>query len=177
MEQSAFSVLFALREKDAQGFSQLLHDDAGQMLTAIALRLSALEVPDAARAEIIELQVYLDELLDRFRLAQNALGSAVIPRKGLAAALSHWRRLRGDLEIRGKEWPSWPTASATACFRIVENLEPALLDTSSEGLVLHPRKELDVYVEAIAAYGELSLHADAAARTIKITHANTHTCR
>lgn len=177
MDQRAFSTLFELREKDAQRFAKLLHDDAGQMLTAIALRLSALEVSGEARTEIQELQSYLDELLDRFRLAQSSLGSAVIPRRGLAAALSHWRRLRGDLEIQGEDWPAWPVAASTACFRLVEHLEPALLEATKDSLTLHPRKEIDAFALALAAHGDLSLQSGPSPRTIKIIHADTHPSR
>lgn len=177
MDQHSFSTLFEMREKDAQRFAKLLHDDAGQMLTAIALRLSALEVSGEARTEIQELQSYLDELLDRFRLAQSSLGSAVIPRRGLAAALSHWRRLRGDLEIQGDDWPAWPVAAATACFRLVEHLTPALLEVRKHSLTLHKHKEIDTFAQALAAHGDLSLQSGPAARTIKITHADTHSSR
>jgi hypothetical protein len=174
MKQPPFSALFELREQDAQRFAKLLHDDAGQMLTAIALRLSALEVPPEARVEIQELQSYLDELLDRFRLAQSSLGSAVIPRRGLAAALSHWRRLRGDMQIQGVDWPVWPVSTATACYRIVEHLQPSLIEVNSSEVLLYPRRESDDYVAALAAYGDLTLEASTSPRTIKIIHADSH---
>lgn len=147
------------------------------MLTAIALRLSALEVPAEARTEIQELQSYLDELLDRFRLAQSSLGSAVIPRRGLAAALSHWRRLRGDMQIQGQDWPAWPVPASTACYRIVEHLQPSLLEVNSSQVLLHPRRESDDYVAALAAHGDLTLEASASPRTIRIIHADSHSRR
>ncbi len=83
---AAFAELLARHEELTSRFAKLLHDDAGQVLTAIALRLSAIEGP-ADLQELQELQIALDELLDRFRAAQASLGAAVIPRRGILAGL------------------------------------------------------------------------------------------
>ncbi len=170
-EQDAFADLLRRHEELTQRFARLLHDDAGQILTSIALQLSALEgAPPKETRILIET---LDELLERFRLAQSSLGAAVIPKRGLLAALSQLARMRTDFRVDGNLAPAWPLESSQAAFRIVEALSPKRAVLDAKSLQLEGVSALTAYVQTLAAIGNLSIHDGPQANTIRIYHANS----
>lgn len=170
-EQIAFAELLRRHEELTQRFAQLLHDDAGQILTSIALQLSVLEGVDPAEREPITST--LDELLDRFREAQASLGGAVIKKRGLAAGLSQLAKMRKEFRIVGDLMPKWPLAAQQAAFRIVEALESSRAELNADGIWLHGVGKIGEYVAALAETGGLSIQKGPQARTIRIYHVNS----
>ncbi len=169
-EHEAFAELLRRHEELTQRFARLLHDDAGQILTSIALQLSVLEgAPPAETRTLIET---LDELLDRFRLAQANLGAAVIPKRGLLAALSQLARMRNDFRVDGNITPAWPIESSQAAFRIVEALMPKRAIVDENGLKLEDAAAISAYVRALAEVGNLSIQEELQETTIRIYNAN-----
>lgn len=169
-EQAAFAELLRRHEELTQRFARLLHDDAGQVLTSIALQLSALEgVPEG---ELEPLMATLDELLERFREAQNGMGAAVVAKRGLAAGLSQLARTRETLRVDGGNGPNWPVGAAQAGFRIVEAMMPARVVLDGTGMLLEGVAEAGDYVSLLAEVGGLVLRSGPRANTIRIDHAN-----
>ena len=170
-EQVAFAELLRRHEELTQRFAQLLHDDAGQVLTSIALQLSALE--GVAPDELETLTATLDDLLERFREAQASLGGAVVAKRGLVAGLSQLARMKKNFRCEGDVAPKWPVVAAQAAFRIVEALEPARAIISAEGVKLDGAGEVSEYVKALADAGGVLLQSGPQATTIKIYYANS----
>ena len=170
-EQVAFAELLRRHEELTQRFAQLLHDDAGQVLTSIALQLSALD--GVAPDELATLTATLDDLLERFREAQASLGGAVVAKRGLVAGLSQLARMNKNFRVEGDVAPKWPVAAAQAAFRIVEALEPARAIISAEGVKLDGTGEVSEYVKALADAGGVLLQSGPQATTIKIYYANS----
>lgn len=166
----AFGELWQRHEELTRNYAKLLHDDAGQVLTAIALRLSSLDVDKRTEAEIAELQSTLDDLLERFRNAQASLGAAAVAKRGLAAGLSQLARMRGNLHLDSSQCPSWQGQSALAAFRIIESLEPRALSFSPQAIRLQNPKALTAYHQELALRGKLSLQAQPEGITISIQH-------
>ncbi len=170
-EQEAFAELLRRHEELTQRFAQLLHDDAGQVLTSIALQLSALD--GVAPDELETLTSTLDDLLERFREAQASLGGAVVAKRGLLAGLSQLARMRKSLRVEGDDSPKWPIAAAQAAFRIIEALEPVKVVVNSEGVMLDGVGEISKYVEVLADTGLVLLQTGSQATTIRIYYANS----
>jgi len=170
-EKAAFAELLRQHEELTQRFARLLHDDAGQVLTAIALQLSALEGVDAGELET--LQGTLDELLERFRDAQAGLGGAVVAKRGLVAGLSLLARSRKGFTVMAAVSPSWPAGAMLAGFRIVEALEPSRAVVDGSGMVLEGAGAVSEYVEMLAEVGGLVIQSGPRTNTIRIQHANT----
>jgi hypothetical protein len=169
-QSAAFAELLRQHEELTQRFAQLLHDDAGQILTSIALQLSALDGVDPKELET--LTGTLDELLERFRDAQASLGGAVVAKRGLAAGLSQLARQRGNLRVDGDDGPCWPVHAAQAGFRIVEALQPQRVVLDAQGMLLEGSGVAGDYVSSLAEVGELVLREGPRANTIRIDHAN-----
>jgi hypothetical protein len=168
----AFSLLLQRHEQLTGRFARLLHDDAGQVLTAIALRLSVLEVASNSVAEVRALQQDLDDLLERFRDAQASLGGATVAKRGLIAALSQLSRARPSLQIRGDQAPAWHSHCGHAAFCIIEELDPSIVVCSAHALqatLRHKLAQLPPLVEAIAAAAALRLFWSPDQLTLEIT--------
>lgn len=170
---AAFASLWRRHEELSQRFAQLLHDDAGQVLTALALRLSALEGSLDSREEIQQIQHDLDGLLERFRDAQASLGSAIVAKRGLLAALSQLARHTGTLRVEGSQAPAWPAPSAQAAFRLIESLAPSKVQIDGQELVLYSPRDTGPLELAWAAAGNLFLQPGSLPHTIKIKHADS----
>ncbi len=168
----AFGELWQRHEELTRNYAKLLHDDAGQVLTAIALRLSSLDVDAAAEAEIAELQSTLDDLLERFRNAQASLGAAAVAKRGLAAGLSQLARFRGDLRVDTSQCPAWQGETALAAFRIIEALLATAISFSPQSIRLQGPKSITPYHEELARRGGLRLQTQPEGITISIQHAD-----
>jgi signal transduction histidine kinase len=168
----AFAELLRRHEELTQRFATLLHDDSGQVLTAIALELSVIEGIDPEGRQ--RLLAALEDLLERFRTTQASLGAAVVASRGLAAGLSLLARSRPGLRVHSLSLPAWPTAMQLAAFRLVEALAPAAVHLSTSGLELHSPQPLTPYAEALAASASLQLTSTANPHTIKVCHAHPH---
>jgi hypothetical protein len=169
--ERGFAELLRRHEELTQRFSRLLHDDAGQILTAIALRLSALDgVPPA---ELAELNSALDDLLDRFRAAQNSLGASVVQRRGLASGLSLWRQTRPEVRLTGLCGAEWTPLEQLGIFRIIEALEPYAIHCRPFFIELEHARNPGDCEQMIARLAGLSIESAPDTHTIKICHANT----
>jgi signal transduction histidine kinase len=109
-------------ESRASKVARLLHDEAGQTLTAIGFHLSALRADAQAATEI---RGYLEQVMDGVRQACNQLQSNVVERSGLPLALEllarrmeEQRALRVLLRVDGARRLDPPLGFAV--YRIVE---------------------------------------------------------
>ncbi len=166
----AFGELWLRHEELTRSYAKLLHDDAGQVLTAIALRLSALEVDTAAATEIAALQSDLDDLLERFRVAQASLGAAAVSKRGLAAGISQLARFRGNLRVEGATCPPWQGETALAAFRVLEALEPKGVRITLQSIEAIGAAPLSAYHHELARRGNLRLRQQPEGITISIQH-------
>ena len=164
---AAFTELWARHEELTTRFAQLLHDDAGQVLTSIALQLSIIE-----HNEIPSLQSILDDLLERFRQAQAELGAAVVARRGLLAALSQLSRARKDLTVQSETEPDWPLVATQATFRIIEALAPKQVLVEKDSVSCEGCSPASAYAKTLALSGGLTLQPGPRPNTIRIYHAN-----
>ncbi len=169
--KAAFAELLRRHEELTQRFAKLLHDDAGQVLTSIALQLSVLD--GAAPGEVERLNATLDELLDRFRDTQASLGGAVIQKRGLLAGLWQLARMRTNFTIVGEVAPKWPVEAQQAAFRIVEAITPSKAEVNLESVRLDGVGETGDYIAALAEAGGLSLQKGPQPHTIRIYHVNS----
>lgn len=169
-ERAAFAELLRQHEELTQRFAQLLHDDAGQVLTSIALQLSVLD--GANPEDLATLTSTLDELLGRFRDAQASLGGAVVGKRGLAAGLSQLARMRSGFRVEGGAGPAWPVAAAQAAFRIIEAMAPDRVVLDASGLVAEGGTGISDYVRVLGEVGGLVFRDGPRANTIRIEHAN-----
>jgi len=109
-------------ESRAAEVARLLHDHAGQTLSAIGFHLQALDADKDSTAEIAG---YLEQAIENIRLACNKLQSNVVERSGISIALEllveRLRKESGlridlDLDVKGR----LPPRTGHALYRIVE---------------------------------------------------------
>jgi PAS domain S-box-containing protein len=121
--------LVAVQEAERRRIGLELHDDIGQLLTGLRLRLGALRgLPAAAASDALaEAERLVDEATQHVRSLSQSLRPAVLDDFGLLAALvSHvdgWSRQTGihvDLEHRGIERRRFGADAETAAYRIVQ---------------------------------------------------------
>ncbi|GAB4371760.1 MAG: hypothetical protein OHK0021_14290 [Bryobacter sp.] len=173
----AFDELWQRHEQLTAKFAKLLHDDAGQVLTAIALRLSCLDTSLASAGEVKELQKILDDLLERFREAQASLGAAMVAKRGLQAGLSQLARHQGGLRVSGTPGNLWQGRAALASFRIVEHLQPVEVAFAGQQILLKGARPPDAYAEELARHGACTLQSTKQGITISIRDGDTNTHR
>ena len=116
------AVMVLESESRASKVARLLHDQAGQTLTATGFHLSALKGNPEAAAEI---GGYLEQVMECVRQACNELQSNVVERSGLPLALELLARrleeqggLRIVLRVEGTK--RFPAPMSFAVYRIVE---------------------------------------------------------
>lgn len=120
--------LLAEREAEQSQVARMLHDDAGQVLSAIGLHLDVLrgDLGPEHSNQVVEIQQLLEHAIGSIRAASQALHINVVERAGLAFALEQLaakgREQSGEVTVRllvtpGERWPNGP---AHAAYRIVE---------------------------------------------------------
>jgi len=122
--------LLAEREAEQAKVARMLHDDAGQVLSAIGLHLDVLRSDLTAEqsGQVVEIQKLLEQVISRIRAASQALHANVVERAGLGFALEQLVGRARDkavgLTIRLQVTPGerWPNEPAHAAYRIVEAL-------------------------------------------------------
>ena len=123
--------LDAAKEEERRFIAHELHDELGQVLTVVKLRLSGGGRSDAATAETVAL---VDEMIGRVRKISSDLRPPLLDEVGLFPALRAYvgaqSALSGvpiELETEGADDARLDDAREIACFRIVqESLTNAL---------------------------------------------------
>ncbi len=124
--------LMEVQEEERRNLSRELHDETGQILSALMVRLGLLErdaeVPDQIRMHVAELKAIVSEILDNLHNLAVKLRPASLDRLGLVTALQQYlveygRQYHLDVqfELVGVE-PSTrlPGEIETALFRIIQ---------------------------------------------------------
>ena len=122
--------LLAEREAEQAKVARMLHDDAGQVLSAIGLHLDVLrgDLTAEQSGQVVEIQKLLEHVISRIRAASQALHANVVERAGLGFALEQLVGRARDkavgvtirlLVTLGERWPNEP---AHAAYRIVDEL-------------------------------------------------------
>lgn len=122
--------LLAEREAEQAKVARMLHDDAGQVLSAIGLHLDVLrgDLTAEQSGQVVEIQKLLEHVISRIRTASQALHANVVERAGLGFALEQLVGRARDkavgvtirlLVTLGERWPNEP---AHAAYRIVDEL-------------------------------------------------------
>ena len=118
--------LLAAQERERRRISRVLHEDVGQLLTALRLNLQRLESTIQANPVLGESVALVDETLGRVRALSVELRPSVLDDLGLAEAVAWYAN-------RQAEWAGYsvvveqslgdhrlPEAVETAAFRIVQ---------------------------------------------------------
>lgn len=118
------------REQEGARVSRILHDDVGQVLSAIGLQLDLLRMdlnddPAAARSRIAEIQRMLDKAISHVRDLSYELNPSVVERTGLQCALDRLvGRFRKEntaaIRFHHDAAPPLPLEVANALYKIAE---------------------------------------------------------
>jgi signal transduction histidine kinase len=146
--ESMVQGLYEGQERERKRLSQELHDGIGQELTALSLRLSALDMPEETRAP---LKTALDRIVSELRRIAHGLMPGVLSRFGLAAGL------RGLCE------------GASADSGVKFRLETSGLDTLER---LPDPVERHLYRISQEAVANVMRHAGASECVIRLSRAN-----
>lgn len=125
-------LLTLLSEKEAeQGrVARMLHDDAGQVLSAIGLHLEVLRSALTAEQseQIVEIQQLLETVIARIRAVSRTLHVNLVERAGLGFALEQLAcqaRERGSgmmIQLHIAPGERWPNEPAHTAYRVVGEL-------------------------------------------------------
>ena len=144
MEPPVVERLLALlsdREAEQAKVARMLHDDAGQVLSAIGLHLDVLrgDLTPEQSAQVVDMQKLLEMVIGRIRAASQALHVNVVERAGLGFALeqlaSKAREKGSGITVQLQIAPGerWPNEPAHAAYRIVaELIENAMRHSSAQ---------------------------------------------
>jgi signal transduction histidine kinase len=118
------------REQEGARVSRILHDDVGQVLSAIGLQLDLVrmdvkEDPAAAAQRISDVQRVLEKAISHVRDLSYELNPSVVERAGLKAALDrlvsrHSAGSSGSIRLLFDHSVRLPAATATAIYKIAE---------------------------------------------------------
>lgn len=142
--RSLAQLLFATmddREEDAARISRFLHDNVGQMLSAIGLELEALSLDLAATPDptvqqrIREIQGQLDQLIQDVRALSSQLNMTPAERVGLAPALVQLReafrsKIECAIDLQVPPRLRLPAVVSRSWYKIVEWVLTALAEYS-----------------------------------------------
>jgi signal transduction histidine kinase len=113
-------------EKEAKRMAQSLHDEAGQLLAAVHLKLDELtwSLPDGQRDPIRQLKSMLDQLEGGLRRLSHELRPMILDDLGLLPAVEFLRqgvtkRTGLSIELKGSTAGRLPARIETALYRIV----------------------------------------------------------
>jgi signal transduction histidine kinase len=139
------------REAENQRAARILHDQVGQVLTAVGLQLQVLRLDYADRANglgerIQEMLTALDVAMEQVRSLSYDLNPAVVERAGLHAALDRMvGRFRslfdGTIRFAYDSTLQIPQAIASAWYRIAElAIDNAIRHADAQRIELHVRR-------------------------------------
>jgi len=117
---------FEAQDEVSRRIARELHDEAGEVLTSVHLRLDELtSTLPAARRCVREVRSLLDEVEQRLRRIAHELRPVILEDLGLMSALEHLvegaaSRRKTTIEIEGSEVGRLPPAVETALYRIAQ---------------------------------------------------------
>lgn len=129
------------REQESDRISRKLHDEVGQVLSAVGLQLDALrlefqQVAPEIATRTAEIQSMLEQAMSEVRALSYDLNPAVVERVGLQYALDRLvGRLRagfqGTLRYNGDANVRLPLSAANAMYKIAEHAVANLIQHSN----------------------------------------------
>lgn len=147
------------REQEAVRVSRLLHDDVGQILSAVGLQLDLLrmdveaELPDVA-ARLEQCQKYLETAIEQVRRLNSELNPAIVERAGLQTAMD---RLVGRYRDAGPSIRLLFDSSIRPPLPVAKNLY-RIAECALDNAVRHGEaKRIEVFVKAARAGGTLEV--------------------
>jgi two-component system NarL family sensor kinase len=118
------------REQEGARISRLLHDDVGQVLSAIGLQLDLLRMDlgeqlASVPARILEIQKYLEQAMGQVRDLSYELNPSIVERTGLQYALDrligrYRKSFSGTIRLLFDPSVHVPLKPATALYKIAE---------------------------------------------------------
>lgn len=124
--QSLSRRLLAVQEEERRHIGRELHDQIGQMLTALKLMLDSLQHPGTSMQQVVaEADRLIDELFGATRGLSLELRPPMLDDRGLLAALlwhveRYQQQTRISVEVRHTELPRLNGEVETAAFRIAQ---------------------------------------------------------
>ena len=124
--QSLSRRLLAVQEEERRHIGRELHDQIGQMLTALKLMLDSVQHPETSMKQVIaQAHQLIDELFGAIRGLSLELRPPMLDDGGLAAALlwhveRYQRQTRIPVEVRHTDVPRLSGEVETAAFRIAQ---------------------------------------------------------
>jgi two-component system sensor histidine kinase UhpB len=116
-----------LLEMEARRIAHALHDQAGQVLTVVHLKLAEMErqVPSQCTAGFAEVRQLLDDVEEELRQFSHELRPIILDEFGLVTAVesladSFGKRTGLDVAVIATKRERFPTALETALYRIVQ---------------------------------------------------------
>lgn len=147
---------FEAQEEASRRIARELHDDAGEVLTSVHLRLDQLtsSLP-AARASVREVRSLLDEVEQRLRRISHELRPIILDDLGLVCALELLvegaaSRTKTRIVMEGREIGRLPPAVESALYRIAqEALANALRHARAKRIRIRMRRRANVVILSI----------------------------
>jgi PAS domain S-box-containing protein len=139
--------LVTAQEEERRRIAVELHDELGQVLTAVKINLQSVErrLDAQARADLAETVASVDQAIERVRDLALDLRPSVLDDLGLPAALRWYthRFMRDtgiEVHVSADATPRLETAVETACFRVAQE---ALTNIMRHGQARHVWVDLD----------------------------------
>jgi NO-binding membrane sensor protein with MHYT domain len=139
--------LLIAQENQRRGIARILHEDVGQLLTAVRLNLQRITPTEQENAVVVESMSLIDSALTRIRELSLDLRPSVLDDLGLSAAISwfanrHAERSGYELSIEDSLGQRrLPEAIETAAFRITQQ---ALGNVARHSKARHVRIDIDL---------------------------------
>src|ERR1017187_17333 len=147
-------ILFAaIQEHDAalDGVARVLHDDVGQVLSAVGLQLDAMRMDFRDQApglddRAAEIQSMLEQVIEQLRDISNELNPSIVERAGLQFALDRLvgkfrKTFSGSVRLHFDAAARVPTAIATTFYKIAEcALESAIARPRCSAIDIHVKR-------------------------------------
>jgi signal transduction histidine kinase len=144
--------LLAAQESQRRGIAQILHEDVGQLLTAVRLNLQRINPSERQSAVVEESLSLVDSALTRIRELSLDLRPRVLDDLGLSAAVSwfatrHAERAGYELSIQDNLGQRrLPEAIETAAFRVSQQ---ALGNVARHSRARHVQVALDLNTRSL----------------------------
>jgi signal transduction histidine kinase len=158
----------AIQEHDAAlaGVARLLHDEVGQVLSAVGLQLDALRMDFREQAPGIddraaEIQTMLEQVIEQLRDISNELNPSIVERAGLQFALDRLagkvrKNFTGSVRLHFDPDARVPTAIANIFYKIAEcALDNAIARPRCSAIDIHVKRAQGDFVLEIRDNAEL----------------------